>query len=154
MMNKLLLSTGLGVLLSVTAFAESCEIAKIKFESPKGELRDAFTYELADTEELRQQGLMYRRYLQTNHGMLFSWEEPQKLAMWMKHTYIPLDMIYMREGYVTGIIHRAKPHSEEIVGYNLPESDAILEVISETAEKRNIKVGDKAIRFKEPAACK
>lgn len=152
-MNKFVAVLALSLALPFSAYAESCAIKKLQFESPKGIERGSFTYELADTDELRQKGLMYRRFLQADHGMLFVWEKPQRLAMWMKHTYIPLDMIYMKDGFVTGIVHRAKPHSEKVVGHDLPEATAILEVIAETAEKRNIQVGDKAIKISDPAAC-
>lgn len=51
--------------------------------------------EIADRQETRQAGLMYRRQLQEDEGMLFVFEEPETLSFWMKNTYIPLDIAFI-----------------------------------------------------------
>ncbi len=130
-----------------------CSVEKMHFYSPQRQERAAYTFEKADTDALRAKGLMYRRFLPDNHGMLFIWDNVDIRTMWMKHTYIPLDMIYMREGYVVGIVHKAMPHTEVIRGGELPAADSILEVIGEDAFKHNIQVGDSAIIRSEPVAC-
>ncbi len=58
-----------------------------------------FNLEHANTIKKRTKGLMYRRSLKDNHGMIFSWEEKQYISMWMKNTYISLDMIWLNEKF-------------------------------------------------------
>src|SRR6185295_20191074 len=55
-----------------------------------------FSVEMATTEEEKTQGLMYRKELPDGKGMLFDFSPEQQISMWMKNTYIPLDMIFIR----------------------------------------------------------
>src|ERR1041385_5633724 len=57
----------------------------------------AFTVELAVTDEERMTGLMYRKELVEGRGMLFDFKRDQDVSMWMKNTYIPLDMVFIRD---------------------------------------------------------
>ena len=69
-----------------------------------------FTVELADTEALRAQGLMFREKLATSAGMLFKYDSPRRATFWMKNTLIPLDIIFAgSDGVVTRVHDRAKP---------------------------------------------
>ena len=65
--------------------------------------------EVARTEEQQEIGLMYRRTLAPERGMLFVFEQPRYLKFWMKNTLIPLDMIFLRAGQIQAIIANVPP---------------------------------------------
>ena len=72
-----------------------------------------FTVEIADTDETRERGLMFRKHLAGNKGMLFDFKTPQPVAFWMKNTLIPLDLLFIaRDGHVISIARQATPMSE------------------------------------------
>ena len=75
-----------------------------------------FQVEIAQTTEERAQGLMYRKELGEDRGMLFLFPRRERIAMWMRNTEIPLDMLFISDdGRVTQIHERAVPHSEAII---------------------------------------
>ncbi|WP_395772522.1 DUF192 domain-containing protein [Arenimonas sp.] len=82
----------LGFILNLTLSASGC--AELT-EAPSVELKGKrYTVELADTPELRERGLMFRRDMPAEVGMLFIHDSEEPLAYWMKNTYIPLDILY------------------------------------------------------------
>lgn len=102
----------------------------------------ALQVEVMRTPEELERGLMFRRYLPPNRGMLFDFGRSQAVMMWMKNTYIPLDMIFMsRAGVVTHIAENAEPLSEAIISSDGP-AYAVLEVNAGYALKNGLKVGD------------
>jgi hypothetical protein len=102
-----------------------------------------FQVEVMRTDAERERGLMFRRYLPQNRGMLFDFKTVQPVMMWMKNTYIPLDMIFMaRDGKVTNIARNAEPFSERIISSG-PPAYAVLEVDAGTADKIGVAVGDR-----------
>lgn len=74
-----------------------------------------FTVEIARTPEERQRGLMYRKELGEDRGMLFVFEYDQKLSFWMKNTSIPLDVAYIAKDGTIKEVHQLKPFSEKSV---------------------------------------
>jgi uncharacterized protein len=103
----------------------------------------SFTVELAATDEARSKGLMYRRELPEGRGMLFDFKQDQNAAMWMKNTYIPLDMIFIRaDGRIQRIAENTQPQSEKIITAGAPVR-AVLEVIGGTVRKLGIRAGDR-----------
>jgi len=102
-----------------------------------------FTVELAQTPEEESLGLMNRRSLAPDAGMLFDFGAERPIAMWMKNTLIPLDMIFISaQGRITGIAERTVPLSLETIGS--PGSiKAVLEVNGGTAERLHIHTGDR-----------
>ncbi len=87
--------------------------------TPKG----TFTYniELAVSSEQRRRGLMFRRVMPKDYGMLFDFDRTQKVAMWMKNTYLSLDMIFMRaDGTIAHIVENTTPHSLATISSRFP----------------------------------
>jgi uncharacterized protein len=102
-----------------------------------------FTVELAVTDQERQQGLMFRRELPEGRGMLFDFKQDQNVTMWMKNTYIPLDMIFIRaDGRIQRIAENTEPESTRVIAAGAPVR-AVLEVIAGTAKKLGIRAGDR-----------
>jgi uncharacterized protein len=98
--------------------------------------------EVMRTEEQRERGLMERRFLPADRGMLFQFDHVQTVLMWMKNTYIPLDMIFLsRGGVVTHIAEDAEPMSEAIISSDGP-AFGVLEVNAGFARKIGLKDGD------------
>ncbi len=87
-----------------------CEVG-VRFINQNG-VSVHFTAELATTMEQQQKGLMYRKQMPARHGMLFDLGETRSISMWMKNTFIPLDMIFIREdGSIADIADRTTPQS-------------------------------------------
>lgn len=101
-----------------------------------------FTVEIADTDATRARGLMFRQRLPEDRGMLFDFGQPRPAAMWMKNTYIPLDMLFIRsDGTIAYIAANTVPHSLDIVGISEPVL-AVLELAGGVASKHGIRAGD------------
>jgi len=102
-----------------------------------------FSVELAKTEEQRRTGLMYRKELPEGRGMLFDFSPEQNVSMWMKNTYISLDMIFIgSDGRILRVAENTVPQSEKIIPSGGP-AKGVLEVIAGTARKYGIKPGDR-----------
>lgn len=103
-----------------------------------------FHVEIMRTPEDRALGLMYRKHMAPDRGMLFDFEQSRPVSMWMKNTLIPLDMIFIRaDGTVAGIAHDTVPMSETILSSPEPVR-FVLEVNAGIARARGIGPGDKA----------
>ncbi|HTS42025.1 MAG TPA: DUF192 domain-containing protein [Xanthobacteraceae bacterium] len=101
-----------------------------------------FSVELAVTDEERARGLMYRKELPEGRGMLFDFKQDQDVSMWMKNTFIPLDMIFIQhDGRILRIAENTEPQSERIIPSG-GQVRAVLEVIAGTAKKFGIAPGD------------
>ena len=102
-----------------------------------------FAVELALTPEQQAQGLMYRKELPEGQGMLFDFKRDQEATFWMKNTYVPLDMIFIRaDGRIHRIAANTVPLSEALVSSGGPVR-AVLEVVAGTAKKLGIAPGDR-----------
>ena len=107
--------------------------------------RDTFQIWIARTPEQQQQGLMWIRQLPADYGMLFLLDAPRPMSMWMKNTYVSLDMLFTDgSGRITHITPRTTPLSEAIVTSN-GEVSAVLELAAGEAARRGISVGDRVI---------
>lgn len=103
----------------------------------------AFTVELAVTPRQREQGLMNRRDMADDHGMLFAFGETRQVFMWMKNTYIPLDMLFIdKDGRIRTIRANAEPLSEAIIDSGGP-IDYVLELNGGTAKRLGIRAGNR-----------
>ncbi|HLI98420.1 MAG TPA: DUF192 domain-containing protein [Bradyrhizobium sp.] len=102
-----------------------------------------FSVEMASTEEEKTTGLMYRKELADGKGMLFDFSPEQEVSMWMKNTYIPLDMIFIRaDGRILRIAENTEPLSTKIIP-SRGLAKGVLEVIGGTAQKYGIAPGDR-----------
>ncbi len=101
-----------------------------------------FEVELAAEDEERRVGLMHRREMGADRGMLFDFGRVQPVSMWMRNTYIPLDMLFIDEGgEVVNIAHDTVPHSEAILSSAGPVR-FVLEVPAGTSRLLGIGPGD------------
>jgi uncharacterized protein len=121
------------------------EISQVCFEEK------CFDIEIADSDEERQTGLMFRESLAENAGMLFIFEGNGVYGFWMKNTLIPLDIIWINSDMVVVFIkENALPCIEggECIGYG-PNQEAlyVLEVNSGVVEEIGLSIGEK-VRFK------
>ena len=101
-----------------------------------------FKIEVARTNEQQATGLMFRTKLAEDEGMLFPHDEPREVTMWMRNTYIPLDMVFIR---TDGVVHRieanTEPMSERVIASNGPVG-SVLEIAGGMAAKLGISPGD------------
>jgi uncharacterized membrane protein (UPF0127 family) len=103
----------------------------------------SFAVEVVTTPEQQAKGLMFRRELPEGQGMLFDFHREQPTSFWMKNTYIPLDMIFIRgDGRILRVAQNTVPLSEALVPSGGPVR-AVLEVIAGTAKKMGIEPGDR-----------
>jgi hypothetical protein len=141
----------LGAAFLVLIFSFLCVSARAEADLERLEIVTAtgphvFQIEVARTEEQRSKGLMYRRSLPEDHGMLFDFGFDvgfeDVVTMWMKNTYVSLDMIFVsRGGRVVSIAQDAVPLSEAIISSEKPVF-AVIEVNAGTARKIGLSVGD------------
>jgi uncharacterized membrane protein (UPF0127 family) len=98
--------------------------------------------EVAATPADRERGLMFRKQMDEDAGMLFVFAAPQKLYFWMKNTEIPLDMIFAdQNGRVVGIVQNAHPYSEQPVG-PAKAAQYVLEVNGGFCQRHGVDTGN------------
>jgi uncharacterized membrane protein (UPF0127 family) len=107
--------------------------------------RDQFSIWLADTPAQQQQGLMWVQQLPPDHGMLFLLPQTRSMSMWMKNTYVPLDMVFFdARGRILRIHEHAVPLSEAIIDSGV-EVAGVLEILAGEAKRRGLQVGDRLL---------
>jgi uncharacterized protein len=137
------LRAGLALFLLVAAAAPAPAEGLQSLEIVTSTGRHAFQVEIAADDASRERGLMDRRYMAPDHGMLFEFDRDAPVSFWMKNTYIPLDMIFIaRNGAVTRIAANAEPLSERVIPSGGPCA-AVLELNGGVAASIGLKVGDK-----------
>ncbi len=105
----------------------------------------SYKVEVASTVEEQMYGLMYRHELAPDAGMIFIYNADQPISMWMKNTYIPLDMLFVRaDGKVVKIITHARPLDLTPLSSGEPIR-AVIELNAGDAEKNDLKIGDKVL---------
>jgi uncharacterized membrane protein (UPF0127 family) len=149
---KLAATPGAGARLCFLLFAALLAFAPARAEGPglkteplaivthQGVRR--FTVEIADTDATREQGLMFRKHLADDRGMLFDFKTPQSVAFWMKNTLIPLDMLFIApDGRVVSIARQATPMSEAPIPSG-GDVLAVLEIRGGRAAEIGVQPGD------------
>jgi hypothetical protein len=123
--------------------APIARIAPVTVETQSGST--VFMAEIADTEELRTRGLMFRHRLPPDRAMLFDFKVTRQVMMWMRNTRIPLDMIFIKaNGRVAKVAEDTVPMSETIIDSEVPVA-FVLEVAAGTARRIGLKPGDRVV---------
>jgi uncharacterized membrane protein (UPF0127 family) len=119
------------------------DLAHQVFLQSKGKINlEKLFIEVADTPLKREYGLMDRKTLANNHGMLFKFPQSQKLGFWMRDTYIPLDIAFIDDNGRISQIERMYPLSTRSIRSN-KECKYALEVNAGWFKDNDIGVGDK-----------
>jgi uncharacterized membrane protein (UPF0127 family) len=136
-----LLALVLGMVVGLSAAARAAEVQNLEIVTRSGV--KVFSVEIAKTQEERSRGLMFRKELPEGRGMLFDFSPQQDVSMWMKNTYVSLDMIFIQaDGRILRIAENTEPMSERIISSGGPVT-AVLEVVAGTARKDGIAAGDR-----------
>jgi uncharacterized membrane protein (UPF0127 family) len=102
-----------------------------------------FRVEVADNDATRERGLMFRKSLDPDAGMLFDFKSEQNVSFWMKNTLIPLDLLFIdKDGYIINLAAQATPMSEA----NIPSGGqvlGVLEIKGGRAAELGIEPGDR-----------
>ncbi len=129
------------LLFSHAAFSASPPLSELKILTKAGAAH--FQVEFADTPNMRAKGLMFRKSMPANQGMLFDFEREHEILMWMKNTHISLDMIFINtEGHVVSIVKNTKPFSLDIIE-SRRHACAVLELNAGSAERHSIQIGNR-----------
>jgi len=137
---KNLLVLGLLTLASSSA-ARAQNLDRLEILTASG--AHAYSVEIANTEQSRELGLMNRRFMPADRGMLFEFPKEEPVAFWMKNTFIPLDMIFIRhDGAVICVTANAEPLSEATIPCDGPV-DGVLELNGGVAASIGLRPGDK-----------
>lgn len=152
LMLSVLLLLPVDVRAQAQSLAQRCQIeaSKAQAELPLEALEIAssngvypFEVEMVRTDAQRAAGLMFRCEIKPGRGMLFDFDNERDVAMWMRNTYVSLDMIFIRaDGRISHIAENAEPLSERIIGSGGP-ARAVLEVAAGTARMLGLKAGDR-----------
>ena len=131
---------GFLVLLAGAVYAQALETLSI---ATQGGQRQSFRVEVARNDADRAQGLMFRRSMPADQGMLFDFGRVEPVSMWMQNTYLPLDMLFIRPD---GTIARIAANTEPLSTRTIPSGEpvlAVLELNAGTASRLGIKPGDR-----------
>ncbi len=105
--------------------------------------RHMFQVEVMRTPDERAKGLMFRRFMPQDRGMLFDFQRTEPVSMWMQNTFIPLDMVFIRsDGSVARVAERTEPLSTRTIPSGEPVL-SVLEINAGIAEKIGLKAGDR-----------
>jgi uncharacterized membrane protein (UPF0127 family) len=127
----------------VSAAVAAVKLEPLTFETASGP--KTFQIEVADTPKQREVGLMYRRSMPEDHGMLFDFGRPQEVSMWMQNTYVSLDMVFVGEdGRVTRVAENTEPLSTRIISSEGP-ARYVVELLAGSAKRIGLKPGDKVV---------
>ncbi len=135
------LIAAVAAVLALTVAVRAADLQTIEIASKSGV--HAFAVEVATTDQERATGLMYRKQLPEGRGMLFDFGRDQEVSMWMKNTYVSLDMIFIRsDGRILRIAEATEPLSTRIISSG-GAVRGVLEVVAGTARRLGIAPGDR-----------
>ncbi len=140
LLRTLFVAMSLCLMAAGAAYAQALEQLAIVSQ---GGQRQTFQVEVARNDADRAQGLMFRRSMPADRGMLFDFGRVEPVSMWMQNTYIPLDMLFVRPD---GTIARVAANTEPLSTRTIPSGEpvlAVLELNAGTASRLGIKAGDR-----------
>jgi len=144
-MRRHVLSTWLAAIVVLSPLAPAVAESTGSLVLKTGSGDHTYTVEIADTPGEKARGLMFRRSLPQDRGMIFLYDPPQRAAMWMRNTYIPLDMIFITEqGTVLRIEANTEPFSTDVIEAG-GITKAVLELNAGEAARIGLKPGDEVI---------
>lgn len=139
----MLASIGWALSLPGDATGESPAVSELVVASGPHHL--VFRVEVAATADERRQGLQHRHTLGADAGMLFLYDSPKRAVMWMRNTYLPLDMLFIDDrGVINQIVAGAAPRSERRI-HSQAVVSAVLELPGGTCSRHGIQPGDRVI---------
>jgi len=113
----------------------------VTIETQNGPVR--YTVEIADDDAERARGLMFRREMAADHGMLFDFNPPEPASFWMRNTPLSLDIIFIgADGRILNIAEHTTPYSDAPIR-SIGAARAVLEVNAGQANARGIRAGDR-----------
>lgn len=143
--RRAVLGLALMALLSPVAAATAKDLRQEPLEIVTSSGRVKFVVEIADNDLTRTKGLMYRKALAPDRGMLFDFKSPRDVAFWMHNTYIPLDLIFIRrDGRVLSIARNANPMDDTPIPSGGPVL-AVLEIPGGRAAQIGVLPGDRVL---------
>ena len=126
------------------ALPENAQISKLEpITLESADSVTMLTAEIADTDELRTRGLMFRHFLPEDKVMLFDYQKPRPVAMWMKNTNISLDMLFIRaDGTIAAIAENTVPQSLDTISVQEPVR-GVLEMAAGTVKRLGLRPNDR-----------
>ncbi|WP_274427068.1 DUF192 domain-containing protein [Chelativorans sp. YIM 93263] len=100
----------------------------------------AFSIEIAREPAERARGLMFRRDMPDDRGMLFFFDDSRRRSFWMQNTPMPLDLLFIGEDGMVRAIEQGEPFSTDAIAPPV-EAQFVLELKAGTAQKSGIEVG-------------
>ena len=126
---------------SLLRISSEADMLSVYFANPDGSRSADFKFEVAKSEAERRKGLMYRKELAANRGMIFVYPEDKVNSMWMRNTYISLDMLFLSvDNKVVGVIENVPMLNEEVRKVEQP-SRYVVELAAGAAKANKIQVG-------------
>lgn len=117
------------------------ELSSLTFVSSSQPIE--FKVETAQTPQELALGLMYRKSMPEDQGMIFLFPTPRQTAFWMKNTYLPLDMIFVNDKFqISGIVENAQPMNEKLI-YSPVRTVAVIELNAGVAKQKGLHRGMK-----------
>jgi len=133
----------LSLVLSLAACSKP-DLKPVTVQTKNGDI--TYFVEVADTTPKMTKGLMYRKHLNKDSGMIFIFDEthPQPISMWMKNTFISLDMLFVDSSYqIIGIAQNTEPLSVKTISPTKKQTRFVIELNAGEVAKHGIQIGDK-----------
>lgn len=140
---SMFLSLGAALLIALTACSRNAPADGVDliFKKPSGEKTEVFRMEVVATNLDRMRGLMFRKSLAANSGMIFLFQEERDQSFWMKNTLIPLDMVFVSSAWkVVGVLENVPPLTEDHRTVGIP-SQYVLEFSAGTIKRLGVSNG-------------